>query len=167
MRLRSTEPFPRRIVSMTKMSFYIYILWIYTRVMQYAVMGVTGQVGGATARALLEEGQTFRAILRDRAAADVWKARGADVAIADFHDAEAMKSACTGVDALFVMTPPCFTSPDPLAENRAMVETLRTAIVGAGVPYVVFLSSIGAQYTSGLGAIATKHDLEQAIRALD
>jgi NAD(P)H dehydrogenase (quinone) len=149
------------------MIFYICIPRLYTAVMQYAVFGVTGQVGGATARALLKSGQKFRAILRNRRAADAWNAQGTDIAIAELDNADALRTAFSGVDALFLMTPPYFTSPDPIAENRAAIETLRNTIVEAGVSYVVYLSSIGAQHASGLGAIATKYELEQAMRSLD
>ena len=60
------------------------------------------------------------------------------------------------------MTPPYLDVPDPAGANRAAIGALRAAILAAGVPYVVYLSSIGAQHDHGLGAIATKHELEAA-----
>jgi NAD(P)H dehydrogenase (quinone) len=119
-------------------------------------------VGGATARALLEANHEVRAVVRSQAAEQAWTARGAEVAIADLTDADALRKAFTGVDAAFIMTPPYLDVPDPLGATREAIEALRAAILGAGVPYVVYLSSIGAQHDHGLGAIATKYELEAA-----
>jgi NAD(P)H dehydrogenase (quinone) len=80
-------------------------------------------------------------------------ARGAEAAIADLMDADALRKAFTGVDAAFVMTPPYLDVPDPAGANVEAIAALRGAILAAGVPYVVYLSSIGAQHDHGLGAI--------------
>lgn len=101
-------------------------------------------------------------MVRSQVAAQAWIARGAEAAIADLRDADALRSAFTGVDAAFVMTPPYMDAPDPAGANREAIGALRTALLAAGVPYVVYLSSIGAQHDHGLGAIATKHELEVA-----
>ena len=45
----------------------------------YAVMGVTGQVGGQVANALLAAGQRVRAILRDEAKAGPWIEHGCEI----------------------------------------------------------------------------------------
>lgn len=55
----------------------------------YAITGVTGQVGGAAARALLAAGHEVRAVLRDETKAAQWRERGAEIAIASFEDADA------------------------------------------------------------------------------
>ena len=60
------------------------------------------------------------------------------------------------------MTPPYLDVPDPAGANREAIGALRAGILAAGVPYVVYLSSIGAQHDHGLGAIASKHELEAA-----
>ncbi len=46
----------------------------------YAITGVTGQVGGAAARALLAAGHEVRAVLRDETKAAQWRERGAEIA---------------------------------------------------------------------------------------
>jgi NAD(P)H dehydrogenase (quinone) len=130
--------------------------------MKYSVIGATGQAGGATARALLKAHHEVRAVVRSQAAAQAWIARGAEAALADLTDADALCAAFTGVDAAFVMTPPYLDVPDPAGANREAIGALRAAILAAGVPYVVYLSSIGAQHDYGLGAIASKHELEAA-----
>jgi hypothetical protein len=42
----------------------------------YTIMGLTGQVGGATAKALLNDGQQVRGIVRSKAKAASWESCG-------------------------------------------------------------------------------------------
>jgi NAD(P)H dehydrogenase (quinone) len=134
--------------------------------MKFSVLGVTGQVGGATARALLDRGHAVRAVTRTAGAAAYWQALGADVALADLSDRQALANAFADVDGVFVMTPPYTETPDLFAAHDLVIENLCAAVTAADVPYVVLLSSIGAQHSSGLGAIKKNRDLEQALNAL-
>ena len=119
----------------------------------YAVAGVTGHTGRAAAEALLRQGATIRAIVRDEARGAEWKSRGADVAIAAFDDAAALTRALTGVRAAYLLVPPPYARPDPLDEQRRLADTIAEAIVASGIPHVVLLSSIGAQHAAGVGPI--------------
>jgi NAD(P)H dehydrogenase (quinone) len=134
--------------------------------MKFSVLGVTGQVGGATAHALLNRGHAVRAVIRTASAAADWQARGADVALADLGDPQALTAAFAGVDGVFVMTPPYTETPDLFAAHNVAIQNLCAAVTAAGVPYLVLLSSIGAQHSSGIGAIKKNRDLEQALNAL-
>ena len=78
----------------------------------YAVTGITGRVGGVVARALLDTGQSVRAVVRDAAKGVAWKERGCEVALADMKDAEALTAAFTGVSGVFVLIPSNF-DPTP------------------------------------------------------
>ena len=69
----------------------------------YAVMGVTGQVGGATARSLLGKGTRVRAIAREASKAAAWVARGCELAVADLAEPNALVEAFRGAEAAFVM----------------------------------------------------------------
>jgi NAD(P)H dehydrogenase (quinone) len=132
----------------------------------YAIMGITGQVGSATARYLLDSGQQVRAIVRDKRKAAAWAARGADIAVADWSDAEALAVAFTGTDGVFVMLPANFAPAPDFAEPRALIGTLITALCKAQPPKVVALSSIGAQQPRDLGLITQLHLLEQSLDEL-
>jgi NAD(P)H dehydrogenase (quinone) len=134
--------------------------------MKFAVLGVTGQVGGATARALLDRGHVVRAVSRTADAAAGWQALGVDVALADLGDRQALAAAFADVDGVFVMTPPYTETPDLFSAHNRAIENLSAAVTAADVPYLVLLSSIGAQHSSGLGAIKKNRDLEQAVDAL-
>jgi uncharacterized protein YbjT (DUF2867 family) len=62
----------------------------------FAITGITGKVGGATARALLDAGGQVRAVVRDKAGGGSWQSRGCEVAVADISDAAALAEALAG-----------------------------------------------------------------------
>jgi NAD(P)H dehydrogenase (quinone) len=106
----------------------------------YAVMGITGKVGGAIARTLLAKGEKVRGIVRNPEKAAEWPKEGAELFKADYDDVDALTAAFTGVAGVFVMVPPNFKA--------------------------VYLSSIGAEQTSGLGLITSSHLLEEMLADL-
>ena len=132
----------------------------------YAVLGVTGRVGGATARALLAAGQAVRAVVRHPAQAASWTALGAEAAVADPRDAAALRAALTGVAGAFVVAPGWGRAPDPRAEHRRCLAALSAALRAAAVPQVVGLSAVGAQHAHGVGAIGLLHELERMLHQL-
>ncbi|MFM0339591.1 NmrA family NAD(P)-binding protein [Paraburkholderia fungorum] len=129
----------------------------------FAIMGVTGQVGGAAARALLDAGQAVRAVLRDKSRAAEWTERGAEVSIASFEDADALAAAFSGTAGVFVMVAPNFAPQPGYPNAHAAVAVLKEALTKARPERVVALSSIGGQRESGLGLITQVHILEQAL----
>jgi uncharacterized protein YbjT (DUF2867 family) len=132
----------------------------------YAITGVTGQVGGAAARALLDAGHAVRAVLRDQTKAAQWAARGAEVAIASFEDADALTAAFRDTAGVFVMMAPNF-APQPGYPNAyAAAAVLTEALTKSRPQRIAALSSIGGQRKSGLGLITQVHILEQALAAL-
>ena len=128
----------------------------------YAITGITGHVGGATARALRAAGAPVRAVIRDPERAGAWLGQGAEVAVADFTDRTALTAAFTGCRGAFVMLPTVATGTD--ADHRRMADSIAAAVAAAGVPYVVMLSSIGADLAEGTGPIRWLHHLENRVR---
>jgi len=109
------------------------------------IMGVTGKVGGATARALLAEGKRLRVIVRDRAKGERWAAHGCEIAVADLDEADTLANAFKDADAAFVMLPPIFDPSPDLREARAMIAALCEALRKGAPKRVVALSTIGAE----------------------
>ena len=70
----------------------------------YAIMGITGRVGGAIAENLLAQGIKFARSFGSRKGRAM-EDRGAEIAIADFDDPNALASAFEGMDGVFVMAP--------------------------------------------------------------
>jgi NAD(P)H dehydrogenase (quinone) len=132
----------------------------------YAVIGLTGNVGGATARALLKAGKKVRGIVRDKARATEWEAAGVELAVAEMSDVAAVESALRGVDGVFVMIPADFAPAPGFPQARAIISALRQAIATVLPPKAVYLSSIGAHRTERLGLIAQLHILEEEMGSL-
>ncbi len=132
----------------------------------YAVMGITGQVGGAVARSLLESGKSVRGIVRDPAKALAWQQLGVQLVVAASGDALALAEAFRGTEGAFVMMPSIFAPSPDLREARAFTAAITLAIRRAGLPKVVALSTVGAHHEMGLGILAQVRLFEQAIRAL-
>ena len=76
----------------------------------YAVTGITGKVGGATARALLSAGRRVRAVVRDAEKARPWSDLGCKIALAEMEDGEALTRAFTDATGIFVLPPPILSS---------------------------------------------------------
>ena len=127
----------------------------------FAVMGMTGNVGGAVADALLRQGKQVRGIVRDASKALTWKEKGVDVVTANYDDR--LTAAFADVEGVFCMIPPNVV-PDPgFPDSVAHIAAIKKAVVAAKPPRVVFLSSIGAEKTAGLGLITTAHLLEEEL----
>ena len=131
----------------------------------FAVTGITGQVGGAAARTLLDAGLSVRAVMRDAAKGAPWKEPGCEIALADMKDAAALTAALSGVDGVFVMIPPIFDPTPGFPEARAIIAAVTTAIGIAKPAKVVCLSTIGAQATQP-NLLNQLGLLEQALGAL-
>ena len=132
----------------------------------FTVIGITGNVGGSTAKALLEAGKKVRAIVRDTAKAAQWAKQGVELIRGDINDIGLLTEALRGVEGAFIMVPPQFAPAPGFPETKGIVANLKAALVAAQPKKVVYLSSVGAHRERGLGLITQSHILEQAMRAL-
>jgi NAD(P)H dehydrogenase (quinone) len=107
-------------------------------------MGVSGRVGGAVGRALLQAGHAMRAIVRSADKGQVWSDRGCEVAVADLDSPRSLAAAFRDTDGAFVMLPPLFDPAPGFPEARAFISSLRAAIDAGRSGRIVALSTIGA-----------------------
>ena len=128
----------------------------------FAVMGITGNVGGAVADTLLRQGKQVRGIVRNEAKAQAWKERGVELVTADYD--EKLTDAFSGVEGVFAMIPPNVVPEPGFPDSVARIASIKKAILAARPPRAVFLSSIGSEKTSGLGLITATHILEEELR---
>jgi NAD(P)H dehydrogenase (quinone) len=127
----------------------------------FAIMGITGNVGGAIANTLLKHGKQVRGIVRDEARAQAWRERGVELVVANYDDK--LVAAFTGVEGIFAMIPPNLTPEPGFPDSTARIAAIRKAVIAAKPPRAVFLSSIGSEKDSGLGLITTTHILEERL----
>ena len=132
----------------------------------FLVMGITGKVGGATAKHLLAQGKEVRALVRNREKAAKWADQGVQLVDGDWNDSAAIEMALRDVEGAFVMLPPIWAPSPDFKEAKGVIANYVEALTQAPVPRVVALSSMGANRTSGLGMITALSLLEQGFRDL-
>lgn len=131
----------------------------------YAITGITGRVGGASARALLGRGQSVRAIVRSADKGKPWSEKGCDVALAAIDDAAALTKAFAGADGVFLMTPPNYDPEPGFPQTRKILDAVSAAISAARPRRVVYLSTVGAQAKEE-NLLTNATIMEQGLRAL-
>jgi uncharacterized protein YbjT (DUF2867 family) len=132
--------------------------------MSFVIAGVSGNTGKIVAESLLAQKRPVKVVVRDAAKGEPWKAKGAEVAVADLSDADALGRAFQGAEAAYVLIPPSMTAPDFRAYQDRLSAAITTAARTSRLPHAVFLSSMGAQLASGNGPIAGLHVAEQKFR---
>ncbi|WP_326549410.1 NmrA/HSCARG family protein [Micromonospora sp. NBC_01813] len=113
--------------------------------MTVLVIGATGKQGGATARALLDQGVAVRALVRDTRsdAALALRERGAELVRGDLDDPASLLAAATGADGVFSIPFPDLTDLQGDAELRRSRNVVEAAHK-AGVSHFVHSSVAGA-----------------------
>jgi uncharacterized protein YbjT (DUF2867 family) len=132
----------------------------------YLVMGITGNVGGAAARHLLEQGKQVRALVRNREKAAKWADQGVELVDGDWNDATAMAAALKSVEGAFVMLPAVWAPSPDYREAKGVIANYVEALTRVVPSRVVALSSMGAHKTSGVGNVTALSLLEQSFRSL-
>ena len=127
----------------------------------FAVMGITGNVGGAVASTLLQHGKKVRGIVRDPAKAQAWKDQGVELVTADYDDR--LIPAFSDVEGVFCMIPPNMLPEPGFPDSVARIAAIKKAVLAAKPPRAVFLSSIGGEKTTGTGLITTAHLTEEEL----
>jgi uncharacterized protein YbjT (DUF2867 family) len=134
------------------------------KTMSFVVAGVSGHTGKVVADALIAQKRPVKVVVRDAAKGAPWKAKGAEVAVADLGDANALAQALEGAEGAYLLVPPSFTAPNFRAYQDRVSTAIAEAARASRVPHVVFLSSIGAQLEAGTGPIVGLHVAEQKFR---
>jgi NAD(P)H dehydrogenase (quinone) len=127
----------------------------------FAVMGITGNVGGTIADTLLQYGKQVRGIVRDAAKAQAWQDKGVEIVTSGYDDH--LTAALSGVEGVFVMIPPNMVPEPGFPDSVVRIAAIKKAILAIKPPRAVFLSSWGSEKTSGLGLIAPNRILEQEL----
>ncbi|UXI65829.1 NAD(P)H-binding protein [Tahibacter amnicola] len=130
------------------------------------VMGATGNTGRRIVRNLLAAGHAVRALGRSAERLAPFATLGADVRAGDSADTGFLADAFRGAIAAYVLLPYEPGVADYHAQQGALGQAVATALRESQVPYVVNLSSLGAELSSGNGPIASLHTQEQRLNAL-
>ena len=127
----------------------------------FAVMGITGNVGGTIADTLLQHRKKVRGIVRDAAKARPWQDKGVEIFVSNYD--ENLSEAFSGIEGVFVMIPPNLLPGPRLRDSVAKIAAIKKAVIAAKPSRAVFLSSWGSEQPSRLGIVTTNRILEQEL----
>ncbi len=132
----------------------------------YAILGATGKIGGATLRELRHRGLPVRAIVRDPTKAPHLAQSGCEVAVADIHDTNALKTALAGSSDVLVICPMNPKASDAPADHESLIAAIGTALERVKPHSIVAISDYGAHHNAGTGIALTFHRLEQKLKSI-
>jgi uncharacterized protein YbjT (DUF2867 family) len=124
----------------------------------HVILGATGHVGSAVALALLDRREPVTVVTRDERRAEPYTRRGATPAVADVHDADALRAVLARGRSAFLLMPPAEPSTDTVAEERRTVSSIARALEGTSLQKVV-QSTYGAQPGEGIGLRAAIYQI--------
>ncbi len=135
--------------------------------MKYIITGGSGHISKPLALALLDAGHQVTVVGRNAAHLDELVGKGARVAIGSVEDVPFLTKAFAGADAVYLMTPPNFTTNDTKGFYEQVAKNYAQAIKGSTIRYAVNLSSIGAHLAEGVGPVNGLYRGEQVLNKLE
>jgi uncharacterized protein YbjT (DUF2867 family) len=133
----------------------------------YAVMGASGHTGHVVAMNLLNKDVKVRAIARSAEHLKDLAAKGAEPFPCDATDTGRLAKAFAFAKGVYILIPPNVTSPDVLAFQHRVADSIAKALQTAGVRHAVTLSSIGADKTDKTGPVLGLHYLEERLNSIN
>lgn len=134
--------------------------------MRITIVPASPRTAQATIRALLADtlAPTIRGVYRNLARVpDEFKSNPCFEAVqGDIEDAASLDF--SGSDVVFVVPPPIFDDRDTVEHTKVVCRNVKDAVQKAGVKKLVLLSSVGGQYSEGVGEILTNHTSEVVLR---
>ncbi|HVC46721.1 MAG TPA: NmrA family NAD(P)-binding protein [Terracidiphilus sp.] len=127
------------------------------------VTGATGRTGRRVTEVLLAKGEKVRAVGRDSKKLAPLVQQGAEPFVANAADVDLMSIAFAGASAVYLVLPEDISQPDLRAHQERVSDSYAAAISKAHVPFVVNLSSMGAQHSKGTGPIVGLHNQEHKL----
>lgn len=132
----------------------------------YVITGASGNTGGVVARMLLAQGQKIRVVGRRVESLQPLLSEGAEAAVCDLTDTDALTRAFRGAQAVYAVVPPFPASPDYRAFQESVTDSIATALTNSGVKYAVTLSSFGADKPDKTGPIVGLHNFEEKVNRI-
>jgi uncharacterized protein YbjT (DUF2867 family) len=133
----------------------------------YVITGATGNTGGEIARKLLQSGKKVRAIARDKNRLSSLESLGAEIHQGTLDDPNFLTKTFEGATAVYAMIPTDVRAENLFEYMDRIGASIYKALQESKVPYVVNLSSIGAELPSGTGPISGLHRQEERLNQLE
>jgi len=127
----------------------------------------TGHVGSRAVQLLLQAGVRPTVLVRDPARLDPQLRELADIRQGDQGDADFVREATAGADALYWVDPTDFGADDANAESLRLGRIAAAAVRHNKIPRTIFQSSVGAEKRSGAGLIDGLAGIEELLNATE
>ena len=124
----------------------------------------TGNIGSKLVELLLAENADLTLLVRDPAKLSEQVRRKTTVKQGDLTDAEFVRQATKGADALFWLSPPSLTAPDIPAYYAALYHAAAGAVTANRIPHVVLISG-GGGGNRNAGTATQLFETEDALNA--
>ena len=132
----------------------------------FAITGATGHTGNVAAKTLLARGHKVRVIGRSADRLKPLAEAGGEPFVADITDTKRLTEAFRGVEGIYAMVPPDLTGNDFRAFQERVSDAIASAVTNSKVMFVVSLSSVGADKSSGTGPVVGLHNLEERLNRI-
>lgn len=129
----------------------------------HIILGGTGQVGSATARALLEKGESVTVVTRDAAHGTDLQKQGAQIAEVNLRDVSALQDLLRTGRRAFLLNPPADPSGDTDTEERQNISAIMEALHDSGLEKIVAQSTYGAFDGECCGDLTVLYEFEQRL----
>lgn len=124
------------------------------------VVGVTGKVGSRVAAKAAAKGMEVRGVARNPQA---FSGEGVELAVADLTDRSAAAEVIKGATSVY-LTPP-EPGDDPLGMEKAVIDSVLTAVEGAEIDHLVMHTLVyGDRGDTGARILDAKYPIEDRIR---
>ncbi len=131
--------------------------------MKFLVTGASGFIGGAIARLLHDSGHQVRAFVRPSSSLAPLEGRNVERVEGNVRNKETLKRAATGCDGIFhAAALYSYWTPDPkevYAVNVDGTENVAEAAISAGIPRIVFTSTVATFRWPGKHKLVTETSL--------
>jgi uncharacterized protein YbjT (DUF2867 family) len=134
--------------------------------MKIVITGSLGNVSKNITEQLAANKHQVVVISRDAQKTKVIEELGAIAAIGSVEDVKFLQQTFEGADAAYVMVPPVFNTTDYSVSVQTIANNYARALEQARVPYIVSLSSMGADVPDGNGPSSAFYYAEQALNRL-
>lgn len=132
----------------------------------HIILGGTGNIGSALAGTLMDLGEEVTVVSHDEKKRAQWEERGAQFALVDVLDVQALKDVFNTGERLFLLNPPAAPSTDTVVEEEKSLAAILAALEASGIQKVIAESTYGAQPGKDLGDLGVLYRMEQALAGM-
>ncbi|GAB3224047.1 NAD(P)H-binding protein [Spirosoma arcticum] len=135
--------------------------------MHYVITGSIGHTGKPITEGLVRAGHTVTVVTSKPDKVAAIEALGAKAAVGTVEDADFVKQAFAGADAVYLIIPPKWGVAGWRAYQNEVTDNYIAAIQANDIRFAVLLSSVGAHVGEGVGPVDGLYDAEHKLAGVE